>query len=49
MQVLLSTLATVPCQLFITSLSKDILPMIESHWQELSVFHVKYGKVDGVV
>lgn len=49
MQVLLSTLATVPCQLFITSLSKDILPMIESHWQELSVFHVKHGKVDGVV
>ena len=48
MQVLLSTLATVPCQLFITSLSKDILPMIESHWQQLSMFHVKHGKVNGV-
>lgn len=50
--VLLSTLAKLPCQLFITSLTDDILPTISSYWPEAALFHVKHGqltKVDGQI
>lgn len=42
-QVLLSTLAALKCQVFITSLTEDILPMLQQHWPDFKLFHVKQG------
>lgn len=44
-KVLLSTLAKLPCQIFITSLSDEILPLIENYWSEAQLFHVKHGQI----
>ena len=43
--ILLSTLAQLPCQVIITSLTADILPQIHNYWAESKVFHVKQGVV----
>ena len=41
--ILLTTLGQLPCQVMMTSLTADILPKIEQHWSEPKVFHVKHG------
>ena len=45
LDVLLATLATLPCQVFITSLTADILPMIDKYWPNSNVFHMKQGEL----
>lgn len=44
-EILLATLAKIPCQLFITSLTQEITPIIQEYWQNFSLFHVKQGEV----
>ena len=44
-EILLSTLAQLPCQVFMTSLTDDILPLVNKLWSEPTVFHVKQGEV----
>ena len=44
-EILLSTLAQLPCQVFMTSLTADILPLVHKYWSEPSVFHVKHGDI----
>ncbi|WP_201558289.1 DNA replication/repair protein RecF [Psychrobacter sp. 72-O-c] len=41
--ILLSTLAQLPCQVIMTSLTADVLPLIEKYWSTSNVFHVKHG------
>ena len=43
--VLLSTLAQLPCQVFMTSLTEDILPLVHQYWSEPKMFHVKQGSL----
>ncbi len=43
--ILLSTLSQLPCQVFMTSLTDDIVPLVQSLWSTPNVFHVKQGKV----
>ena len=45
LEILLATLATLPCQVFITSLTADILPMIDKYWPTSKVFHMKQGEL----
>ena len=44
-EILLSTLAQLPCQVFMTSLTADILPLVHEYWSEANVFHVKHGDI----
>ena len=44
-EILLSTLAQLPCQVFMTSLTDDIVPLVNKLWSEPTVFHVKQGEV----
>ncbi|WP_296208783.1 DNA replication and repair protein RecF [Psychrobacter sp. UBA3480] len=44
-EILLSTLAQLPCQVFMTSLTDDILPLVNELWSQPKTFHVKQGKV----
>lgn len=44
-QILLTTLASLPCQVFITSLSEEVLPMVDKYWTDYKLFHVKQGKL----
>ena len=44
-EILLSTLARLPCQVFMTSLTDDILPLVNELWSQPNVFHVKQGKI----
>ncbi len=41
--ILLSTLSQLPCQVFITSLTATILPQINKYWSAPNVFHMKHG------
>lgn len=43
--VLLNTLSNLECQVFVTCLTEDILPLIEKHWQSFNLFHVKQGEI----
>jgi DNA replication and repair protein RecF len=43
--ILLSTLAQLPCQVFMTSLTEDILPLVHEYWSEPKMFHVKQGSL----
>ena len=43
--ILLSTLAQLPCQVFMTSLTDDILPLVHKYWSEPNLFHVKQGSL----
>ncbi len=43
--ILLSTLAKLPCQVFMTSLTDDILPLVNELWSQPNVFHVRQGKI----
>lgn len=45
LDILLTTLSKLSCQVFITSLDASILPKIESLWPHVSMFHVKQGSV----
>ena len=44
-EILLATLAQLPCQVFMSSLTDSILPMINEYWSEPKVFHMKQGEV----
>lgn len=44
-EILLSTLAQLPCQVFMTSLTKDVIPLLHQYWSEPNMFHVKQGKL----
>ena len=44
-EILLSTLAQLPCQVFMTSLTDDILPLVNELWSQPNVFHVKQGRI----
>ncbi|OXL21824.1 DNA replication/repair protein RecF [Psychrobacter sp. DAB_AL32B] len=43
--ILLSTLAQLPCQVFMSSLTDSILPLINEYWSEPKVFHMKQGDI----
>lgn len=47
--ILLSTLAQLPCQVFMTSLSDDIVPLVNKLWTQPSMFHVKQGQIFPVI
>ncbi|WP_350561696.1 DNA replication/repair protein RecF [Psychrobacter sp. CAL346-MNA-CIBAN-0220] len=42
-EILLSTLATLPCQVFMTSLTDDIVPLVNKYWSTAKMFHMKHG------
>lgn len=44
-RILLKTLSGLSCQVFVSSLSKDVLPLVEEYWQTYKVFHVEHGEV----
>ena len=44
-KILLSTLAMLPCQVFMTSLTDDIVPLVNELWSAPNLFHVKQGQV----
>ena len=41
--ILLSSLSNLPCQVIMTSLTADILPLVNQYWSSSNVFHVKQG------
>lgn len=41
--ILLSTLAKLPCQVFMTSLTADVLPIVNQYWSSPNKFHMKQG------
>ena len=43
--ILLSTLCQLPCQVFMTSLTDDIVPLVQELWLEPTMFHVKQGQI----
>ena len=43
--ILLSTLAKLPCQVFITSLTADVLPIVNQYWSSPNMFHMKQGEL----
>ena len=44
-KILLSALAKLPCQVFMTSLTDDIVPLVNELWAEPKLFHVKRGQI----
>ena len=44
-EILLATLAQLPCQVFMSSLTDSILPMINKYWSDPKVFHMKQGEI----
>ena len=44
-EILLSTLSQLPCQVFMSSLTDDIVPMIKDLWPNPNMFHVKQGNI----
>ena len=44
-EILLATLAQLPCQVFMSSLTDSILSMIKEYWSEPKVFHMKQGEI----
>ena len=44
-EILLSTLSQLPCQVFMSSLTDDIVPMIKDLWSNPNMFHVKQGNI----
>lgn len=45
-KILLTTLASLDCQVFITSLTEDILPLVKQYWHDYQLFHMKQGAVN---
>ena len=44
-EILLSTLAKLPCQVFMSSLTEDIVPLVNELWPNPKMFHVKQGQI----
>ena len=44
-EILLSTLAKLPCQVFMSSLTADVTPLVNDLWSNPMMFHVKQGQV----
>ena len=44
-EILLATLSQLPCQVFMSSLTDSILPMINEYWSKPKVFHMKQGEI----
>lgn len=44
-EILLSTLAQLPCQVFMTSLTDSVLPLVYKYWSNPNVFHMKQGNI----
>ena len=44
-KILLSALAKLPCQVFMTSLTDDIVPLVDELWAEPKLFYVKRGQI----
>ncbi len=45
-KVLLTTLGGLDCQVFLTSLTENILPLVKDYWQDYKLFHVKQGSIE---
>lgn len=43
--ILLATLAKLPCQVFMTSLTEEVLPLVNKYWSNPNMFHMKQGKL----
>lgn len=43
--ILLSTLSQLPCQVFMTSLTDEVLTVIGQYWSNPNMFHVKQGSI----
>lgn len=43
LDILLSTLAQLPCQVFMTSLTTEVIGLVNEYWSYSSVFHMKQG------
>lgn len=46
--ILLSTLSELSCQVFITSLTEDILPKVSEYWSNYKVFQVEHGEISSL-
>ncbi|MBH0094843.1 DNA replication and repair protein RecF [Psychrobacter sp. NZS113] len=44
-EILLSTLSQLPCQVFMSSLTDDIVPLVKELWSNPNMFHVKQGNI----
>ncbi|MBH0005529.1 DNA replication/repair protein RecF [Psychrobacter sp. SWN149] len=44
-EILLSTLSQLPCQVFMSSLTDDIVPLVKELWPNPNMFHVKQGDI----
>ncbi|WP_201589070.1 DNA replication/repair protein RecF [Psychrobacter fozii] len=44
-EILLSTLSQLPCQVFMSSLTDDIIPLVKELWSNPNMFHVKQGSI----
>ncbi len=47
-EILLSTLAQLPCQVFMTSLTDDVVPLVQELWSSPRMFHVKQGQIHSI-
>ena len=45
LDILLATLSTLPCQVFITSLTEEVLTLVTKYWSSPNVFHMKQGRL----
>ncbi|MGP9544107.1 DNA replication/repair protein RecF [Psychrobacter sp. AOP7-B1-25] len=43
--ILLTTLSQLPCQVFMTSLTDEIAPLVQQLWPKPNMFHVKQGQI----
>lgn len=43
LEILLATLSQLPCQVFMSSLTDDIVPVINNYWSAPRMFHMKQG------
>lgn len=46
--ILLSTLSQLPCQVFMTSLTADVLPLVNKYWPDHQRFHVRQGSISAL-
>lgn len=44
-KILLATLAQLPCQVFMTSLTADVLSIVQKYWSNYNTFHMKQGEI----
>src|SRR5699024_4340384 len=48
-EILLSTIAQLPCQVFMTSLTEDIGLLVNQYWTMPHMFHVKQGMISTIL